>query len=132
MPHNPIPGKDDHIQTNPNSGIQNTTHKGDHGDRNPQQSHQRELSETGVELQVDPHTGEPLTAAAAGTAQSTEDVEGGAAVGEHSWVRPQGASAPRADQDSQPWYADDRIGLVIAGLVVVGVLAAAWAVHRDD
>ena len=30
------------------------------------------------------------------------------------------------------WYQDDRVGLVVSGLVVVGVLVAAWYLHRDD
>lgn len=38
----------------------------------------------------------------------------------------------RALSTQGPWYQDDRLGLVASGLVVVGVLVAAWYLHRDD
>lgn len=38
----------------------------------------------------------------------------------------------RALSTRGPWYQDDRVGLVVSGLVVVGVLVVAWYLHRDD
>ena len=31
-----------------------------------------------------------------------------------------------------PWYDDDRFGLAVSGLVIIGGLVAAWYVHRAD
>ena len=31
-----------------------------------------------------------------------------------------------------PWYDDDRFGLAVSGIVIIGGLVAAWYVHRAD
>lgn len=45
-----------------------------------------------------------------------------------------GAAADRSGRGNgrSPWYDDDRFGLAVSGLVIVGVLVAAWYVHRAD
>lgn len=44
------------------------------------------------------------------------------------------AAADRSGRGTgrSPWYDDDRFGLAVSGLVIVGVLVAAWYVHRAD
>ncbi|MEW1977165.1 hypothetical protein AB0271_01980 [Kocuria palustris] len=31
-----------------------------------------------------------------------------------------------------PWYDDDRFGLAVSGIVIIGGLVAAWYIHRAD
>ena len=37
-----------------------------------------------------------------------------------------------ASAGRSPWYDDDRFGLAVSGIVIIGVLVAAWYVHRAD
>lgn len=41
-------------------------------------------------------------------------------------------SGGRRSAGRSPWYDDDRFGLAVSGIVIIGVLVAAWYVHRAD
>lgn len=116
MPNNAIPGINNPVQANSESGVQQTTHGGHQDDHGPEAGrHDADAPAAGV------YSG------AADATQSSRDPEGGAP----------GRSAGSADQKdhrqkTNPWYADDRLGLVVAGLLVAGVLVVAWAVHRKE
>lgn len=132
MPHNPIPGQDEHQQANPNSGIQNTVHKGHQSGSHQDSTGEQDLN--GAGSQRNGTTADPSSAFASTSAASASghDAGEGARVKGNTWVRPSDSEPPRAAQGSSSWYDDDRIGLVVAGIVIVGVLVAAWAVHRND
>ncbi|MDO5618179.1 hypothetical protein [Kocuria sp.] len=137
MPHNPIPGHDQHQQANPNSGLQNTVHK----------EHQSSDDSSPLDVNAPDSAGQDSHASAqqehtkdrgasyAGAAevsQTSRDPDGGAPVKGNDWNRPAGSNPPRRDQSANHWTEDDRVGLVVAGAVVALVLLAAWAAHRND
>lgn len=137
MPHNPIPGHDQHEQANPNSGLQNTVHQGHEPGDNPPAAGHSKVDGTGQDRHVSHNEGHAKddSAAYAGAAevsQSARDADGGAPVKGNAWVRPEGSKPPQQGQGANAWYEDDRVGLVVAGAVVALVLMAAWAAHRND
>ncbi|NKE08428.1 MULTISPECIES: hypothetical protein [Kocuria] len=137
MPHNPIPGHDQHEQANPNSGLQNTVHKGHEPGSNPDSPGVNAVDNAGQDRHVSHNEGHAKDrgasyAGAAEVSQTSRDADGGAPVKGNSWVRPEGFKPPQYGQEANAWYADDRVGLVVAGAVVALVLLAAWAAHRND
>ncbi len=68
-------------------------------------------------------------AAAAGPLASRERVGSGSRAAE---VGSAGARGRGLASGRTPWYDDDRFGAALCGFVVVGVLAVAWYVHRND
>lgn len=52
--------------------------------------------------------------------------------GSHAAGRSTESRAAMRAAGRAPWYDDDRFGLAVSGVVIIGVLVAAWYVHRDE
>ncbi|NHU85976.1 hypothetical protein GWK18_10345 [Kocuria sp. JC486] len=117
MPHNAIPGHDQHET-----------------DVDTADSTAGQAQALGNENKIDNAGKDRHTAARRAAGQghaSAGDTTGGVPVRGNTWARKPKTESEHS-QKNNPWYADDRIGLVAAALVIVGVLVVARVVHRND